>query len=80
MGEVVLSGPCKAPIVLDIQGTLLANTDPSAYSNAMWILIEHVDKIKILGGGTIDGRGKSMWKYANGDNHMAVVSHPTYLT
>lgn len=77
MGEVVLAGPCKAPIVLDIQGILLANTDPSAYSNVMWILIEHVDGIKILGGGTINGQGKEMWQYAgegNSGTRLPVVS------
>lgn len=74
MGEVVLKGPCKGPIILDIQGTLLANTDPSAYSNRMWILIDHTDNVKILGGGTLNGRGQGMWKTAGEDNHMPVVS------
>ncbi|KAH6754874.1 hypothetical protein C2S53_019835 [Perilla frutescens var. hirtella] len=74
MGEVVLTGPCKAakPLVLDIQGTLDANPDPSSYSNNMWILIEHVDGIKIAGGGTINAHGQKVWKYANDDNHMPV--------
>lgn len=75
MGEVVLSGPCKAakPLLIEIQGTLLANTDPSAYSNLMWILIEHVDTVKISGGGVLNGRGQSFWKYAGEDQHMPVV-------
>ncbi|XP_057790420.1 exopolygalacturonase clone GBGE184-like [Salvia miltiorrhiza] len=74
MGEVVMTGPCKAkpPIILDIQGTLNANPDPSSYSNMMWILIEHVNNIKITGGGTLNGQGPSVWKYADEGNHMPV--------
>lgn len=76
MGEVVLTGPCKAapPLIIDIQGTLDANTNPSTYSNAMWILLEHIDNVKITGGGTLNGHGQEMWKLANDDNHMPVVS------
>lgn len=75
MGEVIMSGPCNAkkPIIVDIQGTLNANPDPSSYSNRMWILIEHVDGIIITGGGTINGQGANVWKYADEGNHMPVV-------
>lgn len=78
MGEVILSGKCKAPppLIIDIQGTILADPDPSAYSNKMWILIEHVDNVKIGGGGTINGQGANAWKYAGEGNHMPVVSLP----
>ncbi|KAL1544965.1 galacturonan 1,4-alpha-galacturonidase [Salvia divinorum] len=74
MGEVVLRGPCKAapPMIIDIQGTLLANPNPSAYSNLMWILIEHVDNVKITGGGTLNAQGPTAWKFAKEDQHMPV--------
>ncbi|XP_057790421.1 exopolygalacturonase clone GBGE184-like [Salvia miltiorrhiza] len=74
MGEVVLTGPCKAPppVLIDIQGTILANPDPSSYSNMMWILIEHVNNVKISGGGTLDAQGTNAWKYAKEDQHMPV--------
>ncbi|XP_047975557.1 exopolygalacturonase clone GBGE184-like [Salvia hispanica] len=74
MGEVVLSGECKAapPMIIDIQGTLLANPNPSSYSNQKWILIEHVDNIKITGGGTLNAQGANAWKYAKEDAHMPV--------
>ncbi|KAL1553026.1 galacturonan 1,4-alpha-galacturonidase [Salvia divinorum] len=74
MGEVVLTGPCKGqkPFVLDIQGTLIANPSPSAYSNRMWILIEHVDGMIVTGGGTINGQGHMVWKYATETNRLPV--------
>ncbi|XP_047957982.1 exopolygalacturonase clone GBGE184-like [Salvia hispanica] len=63
--EVVFAGPCTAtkPIIVEIQGTLLANTDLSSYSQGAWISIERVDGLLLTGPGTIDGRGKSVWKY-----------------
>ncbi|KAL1553025.1 galacturonan 1,4-alpha-galacturonidase [Salvia divinorum] len=74
MGEVILRGPCKAPppLIIDIQGTILANPDPSSYSNRMWILVEYVDNVKISGGGTLNGQGANAWKYAGETNHMPV--------
>ncbi|XP_041999614.1 exopolygalacturonase clone GBGE184-like [Salvia splendens] len=74
MGEVILSGKCDAPppLIIDIQGTILANPDPSAYSNKMWILLEHIDNVKISGGGTLNGQGANAWKYAGEANRMPV--------
>ncbi|KAL1544962.1 galacturonan 1,4-alpha-galacturonidase [Salvia divinorum] len=74
MGEVILRGPCKAkpPLIIDIQGTLNANPDPSSYSNRMWILIEYVHNVKITGGGTIHGQGHNVWKYATEAHKMPV--------
>ncbi|XP_047966298.1 exopolygalacturonase clone GBGE184-like [Salvia hispanica] len=74
MGEVIMRGPCKAakPIVLDIQGTINANPEPSSYSNMMWILIEYVDGMIVTGGGTIHGQGQNVWKYADDTTRMPV--------
>ncbi|XP_042002066.1 polygalacturonase-like [Salvia splendens] len=74
MGEVILSGKCTAPppLIVDIQGTIMANPDPSSYSNKMWILVEHVDNIKIGGGGTLNAQGAGVWKFAGESNHLPV--------
>ncbi|KAL1550263.1 galacturonan 1,4-alpha-galacturonidase [Salvia divinorum] len=63
--EVVFAGPCNAtkPIIVEIQGTLLANTDLSSYPLSAWITVERVDGILLTGPGTINGRGESAWKY-----------------
>ncbi|KAH6754873.1 hypothetical protein C2S52_007134 [Perilla frutescens var. hirtella] len=38
----------------------------------MWILIEHVDNVKITGGGTLNAHGQNVWKYADDQTHMPV--------
>lgn len=74
--EIVLSGPCTArkPITIDIQGTLLAYDDISAYSNGAWIMLQRVDGVVITGGGTIDGRGDQVWHYAEKSGPRLPVS------
>ncbi|KAL0453034.1 UNVERIFIED_CONTAM: Exopolygalacturonase [Sesamum latifolium] len=64
-GEVLFAGPCRAkkPITIEIQGNLLAYEDPSAYTGGAWIMLEKVDGA-LKGGGTINGRGKMLWQYA----------------
>ncbi|KAG8389516.1 hypothetical protein BUALT_Bualt02G0237500 [Buddleja alternifolia] len=75
-GEVVFSGPCKAqaPITIEIQGNLSANTDPSSYTQGAWIMVERVENVVVTGGGTINGNGKESWKYAGGDGPPLSVS------
>ncbi|XP_042442292.1 polygalacturonase-like [Zingiber officinale] len=53
------SGPCKSnKIKFQIDGTLVA---PSGYGNAgEWLLFDHVEGVTVYGG-TIDGRGSSLW-------------------
>ncbi|XP_011082446.1 exopolygalacturonase clone GBGE184 [Sesamum indicum] len=65
-GEVLFTGPCiaKKPITIEIQGNLLAYEDPSAYTGGAWIMLEKVDGAVLKGGGTINGRGKMLWQYA----------------
>ncbi|KAG6472191.1 hypothetical protein ZIOFF_069648 [Zingiber officinale] len=53
------SGPCKSnKIKFQIDGTLVA---PSGYGTAgEWLLFDHVEGVTVYGG-TIDGRGSSLW-------------------
>ncbi|KAG6426841.1 hypothetical protein SASPL_111076 [Salvia splendens] len=53
----VRSCVCTAtkPIILEIQGTLLANTHLSSYSQGAWISIDRVAGLLLT--------GKSVWKY-----------------
>ncbi|KAK4492599.1 hypothetical protein RD792_003421 [Penstemon davidsonii] len=70
-GELVWQGPCTAkPMTVEIQGNLLATSDPSAYQGKAWISVERVDDVIVTGGGTINGRGKAMWQYANDESHL----------
>lgn len=82
--EIVFGGPCNGmkPITVDIQGTLLANTDISSYTQSAWIMLERADGVVLTGGGTIDARGQAVWKYAKGGNegsHLPVVSSTTRI-
>ncbi|CAK9135068.1 unnamed protein product [Ilex paraguariensis] len=64
-GEVVFQGPCTAkPLTVEVQGTLLAQTDLSLFTSGFWISIEHVEGVEILGSGTINGQGEASWKFA----------------
>lgn len=66
-GETIFQGPCTCPkpIIIEIQGTVLSNTDISLYSRASWISLEHVDGVVITGGGTLNGQGNASWQYAD---------------
>ncbi|KAL5573795.1 hypothetical protein UlMin_023392 [Ulmus minor] len=55
-------GPCKAPIVFQLQGTLKAQTNPSGFNEGEgWITFLRIDKLTLTGGGTFDGQGKNTW-------------------
>ncbi|XP_019188548.1 PREDICTED: exopolygalacturonase-like [Ipomoea nil] len=68
-GEVVFQGPCTAPkpIVIEIRGTLVADSDLSVFTSNYWISIEHVAGVEVTGGGTINGRGEDVWKFDAGE-------------
>ncbi|PSR85977.1 Exopolygalacturonase [Actinidia chinensis var. chinensis] len=64
-GEVFFQGPCTAPapITVEVQGTVLAQTDLSEYVNGQWFAIQNIDGLVLEGGGTFDGRGNESWQY-----------------
>lgn len=69
MGPVIFQGPCSSPypIVVQIKGTLLAQTDLSLYTSEEWIMFENINGLIVIGGGTLDGQGQSVWKYSDCD-------------
>ncbi|CAH9081586.1 unnamed protein product [Cuscuta europaea] len=66
-GEVIFQGPCTAPspIVIEIQGTVEASTDLSDFSSNYWFEVEHVQGVEVTGGGTLNGRGEEVWRFAD---------------
>lgn len=75
-GELDFAGPCtaKTPIIIEIQGNLIAKTDCKAFPSGMWINIFQTS-VKIMGGGTIDGQGTEAWKTKKpGGSPLADVS------
>ncbi|CAI9760508.1 unnamed protein product [Fraxinus pennsylvanica] len=63
LDQVKLLGPCKAPIELQVQGTIKAPSDYNTMSdkNAEWITINYVDHLTVQGGGVFDGNGHEAW-------------------
>lgn len=74
-GEILLAGPCAAQqtVTVEIQGNLTAVSDPSAFANGAWVLVQKADNVEFTGGGTIDAHGQDVWEYGGGDSHLAVV-------
>lgn len=65
VAEVIFSGPCTNPnpMLIQVIGTVIADSDPSSYPDKGWITISQVDGVRVFGGGTFDGQGQNMWKY-----------------
>ncbi|GAU36567.1 hypothetical protein TSUD_362370 [Trifolium subterraneum] len=45
-----------------IEGILKAPSDPYSFKTDNWINFRYVDKLKVGGGGTLDGQGSSAWE------------------
>ncbi|KAF6159607.1 hypothetical protein GIB67_034569 [Kingdonia uniflora] len=57
-GPVSFKGPCKAPIVFQLTGKVIA---PEEIQSENWITFDYVTGLNISGGGTFDGRGALTW-------------------
>ncbi|KAL4342293.1 hypothetical protein GQ457_08G032730 [Hibiscus cannabinus] len=62
LSQATLEGPCKAPIELQVQGTIKARTDPKAFKEPKWIEFNKVENFKMSGGGVFDGQGTRAYK------------------
>ncbi|XP_061348316.1 polygalacturonase-like [Gastrolobium bilobum] len=59
--QITLRGPCKAPINVLVQGTILAPINPNHLKGSdQWVRFEYIDFLTLSGGGTFNGRGKKM--------------------
>ncbi|XP_058068882.1 exopolygalacturonase-like [Magnolia sinica] len=63
VGPVVLRGPCKGSMVLQVTGVLKAPSDLSQFQSDGWIEFQHVKGLLITGGGKFDGQGASAWPH-----------------
>ncbi|XP_059309871.1 polygalacturonase-like [Lycium ferocissimum] len=79
---IKFSGPCKSSITMQIYGTLLASDDTSDYSKDSnhWLLFDSVENL-VVGGGVINGNGKTWWQNSCKINKTLPCKHaPTALT
>ncbi|XP_059625329.1 exopolygalacturonase clone GBGE184-like [Cornus florida] len=76
VGEVIFQGPCKCsnPITIEVQGTLLAKTDLSAYPSGQWFLFRHVTGLLLTGQGSFNGQGETAWKFNSGSPKLLPIS------
>ncbi|XWS47341.1 hypothetical protein CRYUN_Cryun14cG0144100 [Craigia yunnanensis] len=61
LSKANLDGPCKAHIELQVQGTVKAPADPSAFKEPNWVVFNHIDGFTMSGGGVFDGQGPAAW-------------------
>ncbi|XP_062103582.1 exopolygalacturonase-like [Humulus lupulus] len=60
--RAILQGPCKAPIKVQLQGTLRATNDLTGFNEEDgWVTFKYINGLTLMGGGTFDGQGKSVW-------------------
>ncbi|CAL2236931.1 unnamed protein product [Prunus armeniaca] len=60
--EANFRGPCKAPIEMQVQGTLQAPADAGQLTRSdTWVGFQYVDMLTLSGGGTFDGQGALSW-------------------
>ncbi|RDX88500.1 Polygalacturonase, partial [Mucuna pruriens] len=66
VSTMFFSGPCLSPrpVTIKVVGTILASTQISDYVNGEWLMFQDLNGIKLIGGGTFNGRGRDSWKQA----------------
>ncbi|XP_040956098.1 polygalacturonase-like [Gossypium hirsutum] len=57
LSKVNLKVPCKAPIEINVQGTVQAPADPNAFKDPNWVRFYSIENFKMSGGGIFDGQG-----------------------
>ncbi|KAL2340966.1 hypothetical protein Fmac_008906 [Flemingia macrophylla] len=84
VSTMYFAGPCLTPrpVTIQVVGTVVATTDISEYVNGEWLMFEDLNGIKIIGGGTFDGMGKSSWSITENceiDSTETCVRNPSNI-
>lgn len=63
--QTMFAGPCTSPkpIIVEVIGTVKANTDPSEYVTPEWFSFLDIDGLVLTGNGVFDGQGAASWPY-----------------
>ncbi|EOA32280.1 hypothetical protein CARUB_v10015541mg [Capsella rubella] len=64
LGEIEMAGPCKAPIEINLQGTVKAD-GTAIHGKERWVVFTKIVGFKLNGGGTFDGEGNAAWRVNN---------------
>ncbi|MFQ6621100.1 hypothetical protein Gotur_003141, partial [Gossypium turneri] len=76
LSTATLDGPCKAPIEIQVEGTVKAPADPGAFKDPKWIAFNRIENFKLSGGGLFDGQGTTAYKREGCKNHDYCGSLP----
>lgn len=76
----IYQGPCTASsIVVEILGTIKADTDISNYPDNAWLIFDSIDNMLITGSGRIDGQGEKVWEYNDCKRNAACTHLPSAI-
>ncbi|MFQ6621104.1 hypothetical protein Gotur_003141, partial [Gossypium turneri] len=78
LSTATLDGPCKAPIEIQVEGTVKAPADPGAFKDPKWIAFNRIENFKLSGGGLFDGQGTTAYKREGCKNHDYCGSLPIF--
>ncbi|XP_057797213.1 polygalacturonase-like [Salvia miltiorrhiza] len=81
LSQVKLSGPNKAPILLQVEGTVKAYSEVHKLPDkrAEWITFGHIDHFT-LAGGVFDGSGQAAWKSNDCKKNRNCIKLPINLS
>ncbi|TYG60862.1 hypothetical protein ES288_D07G101800v1 [Gossypium darwinii] len=79
LSTATLDGPCKAPIELQVEGTVKAPADPGAFKEPKWIAFNRIENFKLSGAGVFDGQGTTAYKRKGCKKHNFCGSLPINL-
>ncbi|XP_022728402.1 polygalacturonase-like [Durio zibethinus] len=79
LSKATLEGPCKGPIELQVQGTVMAPADPSVFKQPDWVAFNRIDQFSMSGGGVFDGQGATAWGKNDCAKHKYCTALPVNL-
>ncbi|KAI4304242.1 hypothetical protein MLD38_039784 [Melastoma candidum] len=63
--SIIFTGPCRADLVVQIDGTIVAPDGPGSWpqrnGKRQWLIFYRIHGLSMQGGGVIDGRGDKWW-------------------
>ncbi|MFQ6619505.1 hypothetical protein Gotur_001043, partial [Gossypium turneri] len=79
LSTATLDGPCKAPIELQVEGTMKAPADLGAFNEPKWVAFNRIENFKLSGRRVFDGQGTTTYKREGCEKHDYCDSLPINL-
>ncbi|MFQ6619504.1 hypothetical protein Gotur_001043, partial [Gossypium turneri] len=78
LSTATLDGPCKAPIELQVEGTMKAPADLGAFNEPKWVAFNRIENFKLSGRRVFDGQGTTTYKREGCEKHDYCDSLPIF--